>query len=93
MSNQNRQRSDTSTYQVFTFPYQSATGTLKMTLTAYDGDGNQLRQRVFEDVPVTRNRITTYTGQFFDGTEGNFSQTVFGFSVNGDWAGEDEHEF
>ena len=90
---ENRQRSDTSTYQVFTFPYLSATGTLKMTLTAYDGDGNQLRQRVFEDVPVTRNRITTYRGQFFDGTEGNFTQTVFGFSVNGDWEGEDQHEF
>lgn len=90
---ESRQRSDTSTYQVFTFPYMAATGSLKMTLTAYDGDGNTLRQRVFENVPVTRNRITTYEGQFFDGTEGNFTQTVFGFSVNGDWDGEDRHTF
>lgn len=90
---ENRQRNDSNTYQVFTFPYQSNTGTLKMTLTAYDGDGNTLRQRVFEQVPVTRNRITTYEGQFFDGTEGNFTQSTFGFSVNGEWEGEDKHEF
>ena len=90
---ENRQRSDTSTYQVYTFPYLSATGSLKMTLTAYDANGNALRQRVFDAVPVTRNRITTYTGQFFDGTEGNFTQSVFGFSINGDWEGEDVYEF
>lgn len=88
-----RARSDTSTYQVFTFPYQSSTGTLKMTLTAYDAQGNTLRQRVFESVPVTRNRITTYQGQFFDGTEGNFTQSTFGFSVNGEWGGEDSYTF
>lgn len=90
---ENRQRSDTSTYQVFTFPYMADVGTLKMTLTAYDADGNTLRQRVFESVPVTRNRITTYTGQFFDGTEGNFTQSTFGFSVNGEWSGEDNYDF
>ena len=90
---ENRTRSDTSTYQVYTFPYMAATGTLKMTLTAYDANGNALRQRAFDAVPVTRNRITTYQGQFFDGTEGNFTQTAFGFSVNGDWEGEDTHHF
>ncbi|MBR1449937.1 MAG: hypothetical protein IJ588_14505 [Prevotella sp.] len=90
---ENRARSDTSTYQVFTFPYLAESGTLKMTLTAYDADGNTLRQRVFEQVPVTRNRITTYTGQFFDGTEGNFTQSTFGFSVNGEWGGEDNFTF
>lgn len=90
---ENRAKSDTSTYQVYTFPYLAETGTLKMTVTAYDAQGNTLRQRVFDAVPVTRNRITTYTGQFFDGTEGNFTQTAFGFSVNGDWNGEDNYTF
>ncbi|MBQ9646105.1 MAG: FimB/Mfa2 family fimbrial subunit [Prevotella sp.] len=88
-----RVRTDTSTYQVFTFPYLSDTGTLKMTLTAYDADGNTLRQRVFDAVPVARNRITTYTGQFFDGTDGNFNQSTFGFSVLGEWGGEDNYTF
>ena len=80
-------------YQVYTFPYLSDAGVLKMTLTAYDAQGNTLRQRVFDAVTVTRNRITTYTGQFFDGTEGNFTQSAFGFTVNGDWDGEDQYEF
>ena len=80
-------------YQVYTFPYLSDAGVLKMTLTAYDAQGNTLRQRIFDAVTVTRNRITTYTGQFFDGTEGNFTQTAFGFTVNGDWDGEDQYEF
>ena len=88
-----RQLSESQVYQVYTFPYLSDTGVLKMTLTAYDAQGNTLRQRVFDAVPVTRNRITTYTGQFFDGTEGHFTQTAFGFTVNGDWDGEDQYEF
>ena len=90
---ENRLKSDTSTYHVFTFPYLAETGTLKMTVTAFDADGNTLRQREFATVPIVRNRITTYTGQFFDGTEGNFTQTTFGFSVNGDWSGEDNYTF
>ena len=52
-----------------------------------------LSRNWFDAVPVTRNRITTYTGQFFDGTEGNFTQSAFGFTVNGDWDGEDQYEF
>ena len=80
-------------YQVYTFPYLSDTGVLKMTLTAYDAQGNTLRQRVFDAMTVTRNRITTYTGQFFDGTEGNFTQSAFGFTVNGDWDGEEKYTF
>lgn len=91
--NESRQRSDDGIYQVFTFPYMAATGALKMTLTAYDADGNQLRQRIFDDVSVTRNRITTYEGQFFDGTEGRFIHTAFGFNVDGEWSGEDRFEF
>ena len=88
-----RQRNDSNTYQVFTFPYQAATGSLKMTLTAYDGDGNTLRQRVFESVPVTRNRITCYTGPLFTDGEGTITQSGFGFTVNGDWEGEDSFQF
>lgn len=90
---ESRLRSDIPAYRIFTFPYKAVSGTLKMTVTAYDNDGNTLRQRVFENVPVTRNRITTYQGQFFDGTEGNFTQSTFGFSVNGEWDGEDVHDF
>ena len=80
-------------YQVYTFPYLSDTGVLKMTLTAYDAQGNTLRQRVFDAVPVTRNRITTYTGRFFEDGDGQFTQSDFGFVIHADWEGEDTYNF
>ena len=44
-------------------------------------------------VPVTRNRITRYTGHLFDDTPGEITQTGFGFTVDADWDGIDEHTF
>lgn len=88
-----RIRNELMVHQVFTFPYMSESGTLKMTVTAYDGEGTAIRQHTFESVPVTRNRITTYTGHFFEDGDGSFSQTDFGFVVHADWEGETNIEF
>lgn len=88
-----RQRNDAQTYEVFTFPYMSATGTLHVTVSAIDDQGVVLVQRTFDAIPVSRNRITTYTGQFFGGGGGTVTQTAFGFVVNGDWEGEDNFTF
>ena len=80
-------------YQAFTFPYMSEAGTLKMTCTALDLDGNVIRKRVFEGVQVTRNRITTYSGPFFEDGDGEWSQTDFSFVIHADWDGEDFYNF
>ena len=80
-------------YQAYTFPYLSATGTVKMTCTALDVEGNTIRQRVFENVPVARNRITTYTGPFFGEGDGEFVQTDFSFLIHADWDGETKIDF
>lgn len=80
-------------YQVFTFPYMAATGTLKMTVSALASDGTVIKKRTLESVPVTRNRITTYTGPLFSDGEGTITQSGFGFSVNGEWSGEDNYDF
>lgn len=90
---ESRQRNASGIYQAFTFPYQSDEGELKVTITALTADGTQIRQRVLNNVPVTRNRITTYTGHFFEPGDGVITQTGFGFSVNGDWDGTDDHTF
>lgn len=79
--------------QVFTFPYQSDKGVLKMTVSALNAQGSVIRSRTFDEVPVTRNRITTYEGHFFEDGDGTITQSAFGFSVNGDWLGEDIFEF
>lgn len=80
-------------YQVFTFPYMAATGTLKMAVSALASDGTVIKKRTLESVPVTRNRITTFTGPLFTDGEGTITQSGFGFSVNGEWSGEDNYDF
>ena len=82
-----------SQYQVYTFPYQSASGMLKMTASAIDADGNVIRSRSFPDIPVTRNKITTYRGNFFEDGDGDITQSGFGFTINADWDDEIIHNF
>lgn len=90
---ENRIRNSLDIYQAFTFPYLAKSGTLKMTVSATDTDGTVIRQRTFDAVPVTRNRITTYVGPFFSEGDGQFIQSDFGFVVHADWDGEDFYEF
>lgn len=92
-STQSEARIKADRYQVFTFPYMATTGTLKMTLSMQTADGTVLAQKVIDEVPVTRNRITRYTGHLFDDTPGEITQTGFGFTVDADWDGIDEHTF
>jgi len=80
-------------YQAFTFPYLDVAGSIKMTCTALDVDGQTIRKRVFESIPVTRNRITTYTGPFFKDGDGVFTQSDFSFLIHADWEGEDFYTF
>lgn len=78
-------------YEIFTFPYYSTDGLLKVTATALAADGSVLAQQVFEGVEVTRNMITTYRGPFFSG--GNLTQEGVGFHIDDDWAGETVVEY
>ena len=90
---ENRPVSGNDVYQVFTFPYLSATGTLKMTVSALTSTGDVIKKKTLDAVPVTRNRITTYTGTLFTEGEGTITQSGFGFTVNPDWDGEDQYNF
>jgi hypothetical protein len=80
-------------YEIFTFPYLSSSCTLKVTVTALTAQGDVIKKRTLEQVPVTRNRITSYTGPLFSEGEGTITQSGFSFTVNGEWEGEDSHEF
>ena len=90
---ENRPVSGNDVYQVFTLPYLSATGTLKMTISALTASGEVIKKKTIDAVPVTRNRITTYTGPLFTDGAGTITQSGFGFTVNPDWDGEDKYEF
>jgi hypothetical protein len=80
-------------YEIYTFPYLSSSGTLKVTVTALTAQGDVIKKRTLEQVPVTRNRITSYTGPLFSEGEGTITQSGFGFTVNGEWSGEDNYDF
>ena len=51
-------------FEVFTFPHEEYSD-LKMTVTALDAQGQTLCEKIFEKVPIQRNRITQYKGVFF----------------------------
>ena len=80
-------------YCVYTFPYFAKSGVLKVTISALSAEGTVLAQKVINDVPVTRNRITTYTGPLISDGVGEIIQTSFGITVNPDWSGEDFYTF
>lgn len=80
-------------YEIFTFPYLSSSGTLKITITALTAQGDVIKKRTLDAVPVTRNRITSYTGKLFSDEDGVITQSGFGFTVNGEWEGEDNYPF
>ena len=88
-----RIRNDLMIHQAYTFPYLATSCLLKITVSATDMDGTVIRKRVFEDVPVTRNRITSYVGHFFEPGDGEFTQSDFGFVVHADWDGEDFYTY
>lgn len=90
---ENRIRNSLNIHQCYTFPYLAESCLLKMTVSATDAEGNVIRQRVFTDVPVTRNRITTYRGEFFGDGDGEFTQSEFSFVIHADWDGEDKYTF
>ena len=88
-----RVRNSLMIHQAYTFPYMATSCTLKITCSGLDADGTVIRKRVFTDVPVTRNRITTYTGKFFEDGDGEFTQSDFGFVIQADWDGEEKYTF
>lgn len=57
-------------FEVYTFPHE-LNDFLKLTVTIYDSSENILMERLFEQVPVTVDQITVYTGSFFGGGGGD----------------------
>lgn len=80
-------------YHIFTFPYMADSCSLTVSVSATAEDGTAISTRSFDSVPAIRNRITTYTGTFFEPGDGNITISEFGFTVDGDWDGEDIYEF
>ena len=54
--------------------------------SAADANVNTVKERTFENVPVTRNQITRYTGSFFgSGGSGTKTSGTFRLTADPDW--------
>jgi len=73
-------------FDIYTLPHTENDVLTKLTVTALDANDNTVKERVFENVPVTRNQITRYTGPFFgSGGSGQQSDGTFRMTANPDW--------
>ena len=73
-------------YDIYTLPHTEDDVLTKLTVTALDANDNTVKERLFENVPVTRNQITRYTGSFFgSGGGGSTSDGTFRLTADPDW--------
>ena len=78
--------SDDGIYEIFTLPHTDDDVLTKLTVTALDQNDNIIKEKVFENVPVTRNQITRYTGSFFgSGGSGGSSDGTIRLTADPDW--------
>lgn len=74
------------TFEVYTFPKDDE-NVLKIEVTALDANGNTVASRTFEDVPISRNKITQYKGEFFTGGgSGNVTITFTNLTTDDEWS-------
>ena len=74
-------------FDIYTLPHTESDVLTKLTITALDQNDNTIKERIFENVPITRNQITRYTGSFF-GSGGSGSQSsdgTFRLTADPDW--------
>ena len=73
-------------YDIYTLPHTEDDVLTKLTVTAIDANDNTVKERIFENVPITRNQVTRYTGSFFG--SGGTDQTSDGtlrLTADPDW--------
>ena len=81
-------------YDIYTLPHSEDDVLTKLTVTALDQNDNTVKERVFENVPVTRNQITRYTGSpFGNGGGGSTSDGTFRMTADPDWDSVNGYSF
>lgn len=90
-SKQSEIRSADEPLEVFTFPFMSDSCGITIRIVAKDALMNDLKERSFSDVPMMRNRITEFRGDFFG--DGLMQPVGITFSADGNWSGTTVVEF
>lgn len=75
-------------YDLYTAPHE-LNDVLKLVITAQDSNNQTLNEWTMEDIPVTRNKITTWSGALFgdDGTGGGTGSGGIGITLDTEWDG------
>lgn len=81
-----------STYEIYTMPHEQS-DVLKVVVTALAEDGTTIKERTLEDVPVVRNKITTWTGNLFGIGNGTTTTSGFGLTLDTSWDGYIDYKF
>ncbi|MBP5770964.1 MAG: FimB/Mfa2 family fimbrial subunit [Bacteroidaceae bacterium] len=69
--------SPVNTFELYTAPHE-LNDVLKLVITAQDSDNQTLNEWTMENIPITRNKITTWTGTLFSGGGGTGGGTGSG---------------
>ena len=77
---------------IYTFPHEEDDRLTRLTVTALDADGQTLKERVFENVPVAVNETTQYEGQFF-GAGGSAGGDGLTLTADGEWAATHRYSY
>ncbi len=75
-------------YEIYTLPHTEEDVLTKLTVTALDANDNVVKERTFENIPITRNQVTRYTGSFFGSGSGGGGQSSDGtlrLTADPDW--------
>ncbi len=73
-------------FEVYTLPHTEEDVLTKLTVTALDANDNILKERTFQNIPITRNQVTRYTGSFFgSGGTGDTGSGTFRLTADPDW--------
>lgn len=79
-------------FDLYTFPHAES-GVLKMKITALDVNGEVVEERTLEEVPVTRNLITRYSGKFFSASSTDSPSVSLVLKADSKWDGEQAFRF
>lgn len=75
-------------FEIYTLPHTEDDVLTKLTVTALDANDNVVKERTFENIPITRNQVTRYTGSFFGSGGsggGSSSDGTFHLTADPDW--------
>jgi len=85
------------TFELYTIP-KEASGTLSLTVTAFDGSGTTVAEKQIKNIKIERNKITELSGELFNGenivddtsSENNKdtqTEGMFVITANTEWGG------